>query len=95
MSLPSAASIAPFIADDPRSFRELVKSCRKFIGAWVEADCDLADPLVNEFVSIDSQADEVGLWGRNREEDEADFYQTFYAPFIEARDDVRRKIIET
>jgi hypothetical protein len=87
-------SLLAVIANDPQSFSELVETSRKFIGAWVNAGGDSTDKLILPFVSIDSQADDVGRWGVTREVDETDFYRTFYPAFIEARDDVRKAVLE-
>ena len=90
--MPSAATLAQFVTDNPTNFAELVSSCRKILSAWVSAGGESTDDLVIGFCSIESQADDVGRWDREREEDEADFYRVFYSTFITERDEVRRLI---
>ena len=92
MLRPKASTLAPFIDDDPHNFSEMVQLCRKFIGAWVGAGSDLTDDLISGFISIDSQADDVGRWQRSRAEDEADFYDTFYPAFLTERNKVRAEL---
>jgi hypothetical protein len=86
MNVPSASVLEPLLALDPANTEELVQACRRFINAWDQAGNDLLDDLVIGFVSIDSQADDIGRWERDPDEDSADFYKMFYPAFIEERE---------
>jgi hypothetical protein len=86
MNVPSASVLEPLLALDPANTEELVQACRRFIKAWNEAGNDRVNDLVIGFVSIDSQADDIGLFERDRDADSADFYKMFYPAFIEERE---------
>jgi hypothetical protein len=88
----SPLTLAPFLNEDPKNFSELVSVCRNIVGAWVDAGGESTDDLVIGFLSIESQADDVGCCGRDRAEDEADFYRVFYPAFISDRNEVRKLI---
>ena len=88
--MPSPVTLASFVADEPTNFAELTTACRNIIDAWLAAGGEPTDDIVIGIYGIDSQVDEVGMCGRERAEDEADFYRVFYPAFIAERDAIRR-----
>lgn len=72
----------------PNNFAELVLASKEIIDCWIDAGFAYPNTLIDEFVSIDSQADSLRL--SDDVEEKRDFYETFrqvYADEIEALKD--------
>lgn len=65
----------------PRNFEELTSLCRDVIDCWIRAGLEYPSAYLEEFVSIDSQADSVRA--SSSDTDKADFFETFRDVYIQ------------
>lgn len=59
----------------PNNFYELTALSRDIIDCWINLEYDYPSPYIDEFISIDSQADAIRLQGSDDEREE--FFKTF------------------
>ena len=90
--MPSPAALAEFLDADPKDFAELTALLHRIMDAWLDAGGESTDELVIGFYGIESQIADVPIEGRDRQEDQADFYHFFYPAFIRDRDEIRKQI---
>lgn len=65
----------------PSNFAELLEISREIIDCWLAADFEYPSAYLDEFISIDSQADSLRMSGDEGEKHR--FYDTFRKPFAE------------
>ncbi len=75
MTSESERKLRRLVSSTPNNFSELVAISRDVINCWVDLGYDYPSPYIEEFVSIDSQADAIRAGGNDDEREE--FFKTF------------------
>ena len=85
--MPDVTILAPFLAEDPRGYAELIAVCGRIIDAWLDAGGEPTDDQILGFYSIFSQSLDLKRPGDTVEQ--AEFYAWAYPLFVADRDEVR------
>ena len=76
----------------PNNFNELIANSRSIINCWIEAGLTYPNLYIEEFVSIDSQADY--LRSSTDEREKQDFYNSFCDIFFIEAHNLSRFLID-
>ena len=84
--MPDISILSPFVDEDPSNFDELDLSCGRFIDTWLDAGGESDDEEISLLYSLWAQSLD------DRGKDEAGFFDWAYPQFIQARDDVSKRL---